>query len=366
MVKIKDITGYLESHAPLAYQESYDNSGLIVGSPEEPVKNVLVSLDCTPPVVDEALETECNLIICHHPIWFNSLKKLSGNSYVERSLIKAIKNDIAIYAAHTNLDNYHLGVNKILADKLGITKPAILNPVNNKLLKLVTFCPKSHTESILEALHEAGAGSVGEYDNCSYTSSGTGRFRPSENADPYLGKSGVVEQVDEDRLELILPAPLERSIINALIKAHPYEEVAYYISQLSNVNQQIGAGMVGDLPNPMSAEDFLAQLKKVVGTPCIKHTADPKRNIEKVAVCGGAGSFLIKHALAAHCDAFITSDLKYHEYFDAEGTMLLADIGHYESEVFTKELLSDLLTKNFSTFAVRLSQIESNPIRYFI
>ena len=365
MVKIKDITQYLEQFAPLHYQESYDNCGLLTGDEDWQVKGVLISLDCTEQVVSEALESDCNLIIAHHPIWFQSLKRLSGKSYVERTIVKAIKNDVAIYAIHTNLDNVSHGVNYRLAKKLGLTNLKVLSPKPSSLMKLVTFCPKSNTDQVLRALHDAGAGSIGNYSDCAFVTDGTGMFKPNDVAAPHIGSPNQLEKVAEERLEVIFPRHLQGAIVKALTEAHPYEEVAYYLQELANHNQEIGSGMIGVLDKPLSQKEFLSHLKSSLGTPCIKHSELGEQPISKIAFCGGAGGFLINLAIQSGSDAFVTGDLKYHEYFEADGKILIADIGHYESEVSTKDLLSDIIKENFSKFAVRLSKIDTNPIRYF-
>ncbi len=365
MVKIKDITQYLEQFAPLHYQESYDNCGLLTGDEDWQVKGVLLSLDCTEQVVEEAIKTDSKLVIAHHPIWFQSLKKLSGKSYVERTLIKAIKNDIAIYAIHTNLDNVKPGVNEKLAQKLGLTKLEILAPRHSGLVKLVTFCPKKNTLQVLEALHKAGAGAVGNYQDCAFVTEGTGTFRPNELADPHIGQAHQLEKVTEERIEVIFSRHLQQKILESLNHAHPYEEVAYYFQELANINQDVGSGMIGVLNKSLSQKEFLQHLRNRLATPCIKHSELSRKSIKKIGICGGAGSFLIESAIRSSCDAFVTGDLKYHEFFDADGKILLADVGHYESEVSTKDLLSDIITKKFPKFAVRLSKIDTNPIRYF-
>ena len=365
MVKIKEITHYLEQFAPLSYQESYDNCGLLTGDENWTVKSVMISLDCTEQVIEEAVAAGCNMVIAHHPIWFRPIKKLTGKTYVERTIIKAIKKEVAIYAIHTNLDNVKHGVNRKLAEKLGLSELEIMSPKSSGLMKLVTFSPRANTAKILQALHHAGAGSIGNYEDCAFLTTGTGTFRPNEEATPHIGQARKQEEVTEDRIEVILPKYLQDIIRSALIKAHPYEEVAYYFQELNNINQEVGSGMVGRLKVPLSPEDFLKQLKDQMGTPCLRHTEFNGSAISKVGVCGGAGSFLIDQAIKASCDAFVTADLKYHEFFDADKKILLVDIGHYESEVSTKDLLSDLLNKNFSKFAVRLSKTVTNPIRYF-
>ena len=365
MVKIKDITQYLEQFAPLDYQESYDNCGLITGSDNWEVTGVLLTLDCTEAVVEEAIRDNCNLIIAHHPIWFRPIKKLSGQTYVERTIVKSIKHDVAIYAIHTNLDNVKLGVNHKLAEKLGLLKTKVLAPKANTLMKLITFSPKDNTSKVLHALHQAGAGAIGNYEECAFITEGTGTFKPNDQANPHIGRKHELEKVNEDRIEVIIEKTSKNQILEALVNSHPYEEVAYYFQELDNTNQNIGAGMIGDFEKGMDQQDFLQYTKERMGTPCLRHTALSEKPIKKVAICGGAGSFLIKNAIKLKCDAFITSDLKYHEFFDADDRLLVIDIGHYESEVSTKDLLRDLLNKKFSKFAVRLSKIDTNPIRYF-
>jgi dinuclear metal center YbgI/SA1388 family protein len=365
MTKIKEVAGFLETIAPKSYQESYDNSGLLTGNPDWDVKGVLVTLDCTEEVVQEAIDLKVNLIVAHHPIIFKGLKKIIGQNYVERTIIKAIKNDIAIYAIHTNLDNVHRGVNRKIAAKLGLKNIAVLVPRKDTLTKLVTFIPKENTETVLQALHEAGAGNIGNYKNCSFRISGTGTFQPTAEATPHIGSSGNLEKVDEDRVEVIFPAHLETHVISALKKSHPYEEVAYYLSHLENENQEVGSGMIGDLELPEEPIEFLKRLASVMNAECVRHTRLPNRKIGKVAVCGGSGSFLLPKAIAAKADVYVSADFKYHEFFDAEGRIVIADIGHFESEQFTKELLMEVLIEKFSTFAINFSKTVTNPISYF-
>ncbi|MFZ1807398.1 MAG: Nif3-like dinuclear metal center hexameric protein [Cyclobacteriaceae bacterium] len=363
-VKIKDVTSHLESMAPGAYQESYDNSGLITGNPDWPVNGVLVTLDCIEIVVEEAIQQKCNLIIAHHPIVFKGLKRLTGKNYVEKTIIKAIKNDIAIYAIHTNLDNVLNGVNYKIAEKLGLSGLRILAPKANTLSKLVTFIPKDAAQPVLNALHAAGAGNIGNYKNCSFSTTGTGSFQPNDKANPQVGRVGKQEQVEEIRAELIFPLMLENKIISALKKSHPYEEVAYYLTSLNNDNQEVGSGVIGTLETPTEPKVFLDRLKESMKTASIRHTALLSKPIQKVAICGGAGSFLLPAAKAQGADVFVSADFKYHEFFDAEGQILIADIGHYESEQFTKDLLKEVLEEKFSSFAVYFSKSVTNPISY--
>jgi dinuclear metal center YbgI/SA1388 family protein len=363
-MKVSEITQYLETLAPRAYQESYDNSGLLTGNPAQEVTGILITLDCIEAVVDEAIAKNCNLIIAHHPILFKGLKKLTGSNYVERTLIKAIQHNIALYAIHTNLDNVITGVNRMIASKIGLQSVRILAPKKNTLTKLVTFIPKENTESVLQALHTAGAGQIGNYKNCSFRVEGTGTFMPNENANPHIGQALTQEYVNEIRAEVIFPSHREDAMVRALKSSHPYEEVAYYLTPVTNENQEVGSGMIGELEEPLGSMEFLRMLKKQMNLEVIRHTAPISKLIRKVAVCGGAGIFLLNEAIHAGAQAFITADVKYHEFFDADSRLILADIGHYESEVFTKDLLGEFLKEKFPTFAVNFSGTITNPVRY--
>lgn len=364
-MKVKDITEYLEIIAPRAYQESYDNSGLLTGEPSQEVTGALVTLDCIEEVVDEAIARNLNLIVAHHPIIFKGLKKITGSNYVERTIIKAIQNKIAIYAIHTNLDNVHTGVSKKIAQKIGLKNLKVLAPKRDTLTKLVTFIPKDHTNKVLQALYQAGAGQIGNYKNCSFQTEGTGTFMPTGDADPHTGQLNEQEKVTEDRAEVIFATHLESRIMSALKAAHPYEEVAYYLTRLANMNPEVGSGMAGELEQPLEPIEFLKRLKSSMNLTAIRHTRLLENKVKKVAICGGSGSFLLPQAIQTGADFFITADFKYHEFFDAEGKITIADIGHYESEIFTKELLMDILTEKFPTFAVNFSTTDTNPVRYF-
>lgn len=365
MPTLRDVTRYLEALAPLAYQESYDNAGLLVGDPAAEVTGVLTSLDCTEAVIDEAVARGCNLVVAHHPIVFRGLKKLNGKTYVERTVIRAIRADVAIYAIHTNLDHVRGGVNFKIAERLGLEAVSVLAPKRETLLKLVAFVPVEHTRRVLDALYAAGAGGVGAYQNCSFRVEGTGTFLPTEGTNPAIGQVGQVEEVTEHRIEVLLPAPLEGPVLAALRRAHPYEEVAFYLQKLENVNQDVGAGAIGTLPEAMDERAFLTFLKERMHLHVIRHTSLRGKPVRSVAVCGGAGSFLLADALRQGADAFVTADFKYHEFFDAENRLVVCDIGHYESEVFTKDLLHDVLAKKFTTFAVETSETPTNPVNYF-
>jgi dinuclear metal center YbgI/SA1388 family protein len=364
-MKISDITNYLESLAPLSSQESYDNSGLLTGSKNDEVTNALLVLDCTEAVVDEAIRRECNLIIAHHPIIFKGLKKLTGRNYVERTIIKAIQNNIAIYAMHTNLDNFKYGVNKKIGDLLGISNPKILQPAENTLTKLTVFVPIDHAEKVLNALFDAGAGKIGNYSDCSYSSNGNGTFKAGELASPFVGETGVRHSEPETKIEVLISNHRVNQIVSAMITAHPYEEVAYDLIPLSNSNIHEGAGMIGDLTVPLSETEFLQKIKSTFKCEMIRHTNLSGKLIQRVAWCGGSGSFLLSKAIGAKADIFITGDFKYHEFFDTENQIVIADIGHFESEQFTIDLLGELLQEKFPKFAPSIGETNTNPIKYF-
>jgi dinuclear metal center YbgI/SA1388 family protein len=365
MPRINEIIHYLETIAPPVLQESYDNAGLLVGDAQAEVAAALLTLDVTEEVVDEAIEKKAGLIVAHHPIIFSGLKKLTGKNYVERVVLKAIKHDVAIYAAHTNLDAVTGGVNTKICEKLGLTDCRVLQPVEGRLKKLVTFIPREAAEKVKKALFEAGAGHIGNYDSCGFDLEGTGSFRGNEVSNPYVGIKGQVHHENEVRFETIYPDWLQPKILQALFEAHPYEEVAYDMYPLDNAFGKVGMGMTGTLPEAVEEIEFLAQLKKVFGTGCIKHTALRGKKVKRVAVCGGSGSFLLNPAITAGADVFVTADFKYHQFFDADHKILVADIGHFESEQFTKELFFELLSEKFPKFALRFSAVNTNPVYYY-
>ncbi len=365
-MKLRELTSFLETIAPLAYQEDYDNSGLIVGHPDKEISAALISLDCTEAVVDEAIENGFNLIISHHPIVFKGLKKLNGKNYVERVVMKAIKHDIALYAIHTNFDNVLDGVNKKICDKLGLTGCTILKAKEGALKKLVTFCPDADAEKVRKAIFEAGAGWIGNYSECSYNTEGVGTFKAGVGTNPHVGDIGKRHHESEIRIETIYPANIERKLLAALVEAHPYEEISFDLYPVSNPYPQVGSGMIGNLKNDQDEMSFLNFVKEKLDAKVIRHTGILGKKIRRVAVCGGAGSFLLPNAIRAGADIFITSDFKYHEFFDAEEKLIIADVGHFESEQFTQELLLELITEKFHNFALRLTVQNTNPINYLI
>ncbi|MFZ4544387.1 MAG: Nif3-like dinuclear metal center hexameric protein [Saprospiraceae bacterium] len=366
MPLIKEIIQSLENIAPPIYQESYDNSGLLVGNPGNEVTAVLISLDCLEKTVDEAIEKSCNLIVAHHPIVFKGLKRFNGKNYVERTIMKAIKHDIAIYAIHTNLDNmYFQGVNAKIAEMLHLKNTKILAPKKQILRNLVTFVPNDKADLVRAALFQAGAGRIGNYDQCSFNVEGTGTFRANEQANPYVGIAGVQHRENETRVEVVFPMDKERELMQALCSSHPYEEVAYYIYSLENQHQEIGSGMIGNVESAMDMKDFLQFVKQQMKCAVVKYTDFQEgKKVRKVALCGGSGSFLLNDAIAQGADVYISADFKYHEYFDADDKIVIADIGHFESEQYTISLISDIISKNFLNFAVYLTERNTNPVNY--
>ena len=361
---VADITHYLETIAPLSLQESYDNAGLQTGHPLQEVNAILISLDVTEAVVDEAIAQGCNMIVAHHPVVFTGLKRLTGKTYTERIIIKAVRNNIAIYAIHTNLDNVETGVNAMIAEKLGLVHGRVLQPKPGLLRKLVTFAPEAHAGEVRHALFQAGAGHIGNYDHCSFNVDGAGTFRADATANPFVGKRGEDHEEAETRIEVIYPQWAETAVLRALLKAHPYEEVAYDLYTLGNNHKGVGSGWIAELPQAMEESQFLAMVAGKMQAKGVRYTALLGRDVKKVALCGGSGSFLIKDAIAAGADAFITADVKYHQFFDADGRILLVDIGHFESEQYTSDLLARAISEKFANFAVRLSNVNTNPINY--
>lgn len=365
-MQLKQITQYIESFAPLAFQESYDNAGLIIGHADDEISGILITLDITEEIIYEAISKKLNLIVCHHPIVFSGIKKLNGKNYIERCVAKAIKNDIAIYAAHTNLDSVFGGVNSKICEKLNLQNCRILAPTPEFLKKLVTFVPVADAEKVRKALFEAGAGHIGNYDSCSFNQTGNGTFRGNDQTNPYVGEKNLLHTEEEIRIETIFPKHIQSKVIQALLQSHPYEEVAYDIYPLDNEYTQAGIGMIGELQEPVDELDFLRKLKETFKCEVVKHTQLLGKPISKVAVCGGSGSTYLGKAMAQKADIFISGDFKYHQFFDAENQIIIADIGHYESEQFTKEVFYELLTKKFPKFAVHLSDFSSNPVSYLI
>ncbi|MBK8341767.1 MAG: Nif3-like dinuclear metal center hexameric protein [Flavobacteriales bacterium] len=363
-MRIKDVITVLEAWAPPSLQEDYDNCGLQVGDPSADVTSALVCLDCTEAVVAEAAAKGCGLIITHHPVIFKGLKSLVARTYVERTVLAALKHGIAIYAIHTNLDNVLNGVNGEIAARLGLLRTRVLAPRSGQLRKLAVFVPLAQAEAVRKALFGAGAGQVGAYDECSFSSEGVGTFKAGEGTDPFVGKVGERHQEPEVRVEVILPPHLEGRVVAAMRSAHPYEEVAFDLIPLANGHPGIGSGLVGEWDQPLEEGIFLSKLKEIFGLRSVRHTALLGQPVRRIALCGGSGSFLLEQAVASGADAFLTGDLKYHQYFDADRRLLLADIGHYGSEQFTPALIARYLEREMPTFAVRLTETVTDPIHY--
>jgi len=362
---ISDVILHLEKQFPIAQQADFDNCGLLIGDKKEVIKGVLISLDCTEEIIDEAIQLGVNLIVSHHPVIFKGLKKITGNSSVEKIIIKAIRSNIALYAIHTNLDHSMIGVNFEIAQRLGVKNLRILQPISGILSKLSVYVPESHIDIVKHAMFNSGAGAIGNYSECSYSSKGIGTFKPEEGANPFKGEKAIRESVNEIKLEVLVNDHLLSYVLNAMLDAHPYEEVAYDIISLTNENQYVGSGMVGDLIEPSDEFSFLAKLKKVFHCGVVRHTQLNGGIVKRVAFCGGAGSFLLRESINQKADVFITGDFKYHEFFDAENKIVIADIGHYESEQFTTDLIYRNLTEKFVNFAIHKTTINTNPINYF-
>lgn len=364
MIRIGEIVRSLETLANPQLQESYDNAGLMTGNMETECTGVLISLDATELIIEEARKKNCNMVVTHHPIIFRGLKKLTGANYVERTIIKAIKNDISIFAIHTNLDNVLHGVSSTFANLFHLKNPRVLSERRNSLKKLVTFVPSDYAEKVRSSLFDSGAGAIGRYDQCSFNIEATGTFRPLKGADPFSGRVGERFEGNEVRIEVVFPFYLEKKVIGSLFQSHPYEEIAYYISELSNTEKNTGSGLVGDLENPVSESDFLKSVKELLHIKAIKHTAFLNKPVKRVAFCGGSGFFLLPNAIAAGADIFVTADIKYHEFFDADGKIVLADAGHFETEQFAVQLLAEYLQNKFPTFAVLKTEHQTNPVHY--
>jgi dinuclear metal center YbgI/SA1388 family protein len=364
-MKLKDLTSYLDSAVPLAFQEGYDNSGLQVGLPDREISSVMISLDVTEEVISEAITHKCDLVVSHHPLLFSSIKSLTGKSFTERILSEAVKHDIAIYSAHTNLDVFSTGVSTKMAEKIGLKEITVLSPLKNRLMKLVTYVPESHLEIVRSALFDAGAGVIGNYDQCGFSVTGNGTFRGNDKSNPFRGEKGKIHVEKEIRFETILYSHLKDEVIKALLDAHPYEEVAYDIYSLENNNINIGLGCTGVFSDPVSEDHFLKLVSTVFDANGIRHSKFTGKLVNKVALCGGSGASLLNIAISSGADVFLTADVKYHDFFRTENRILLVDAGHFETEKYSREILKDLIIKKFPKFAVRFSETNTNPINYF-
>ncbi len=363
-MRIQEVIRALERWAPPVLQEEYDNCGLQVGDPTMTVERALLTLDCTEAVVAEAVQHGCGLIIAHHPVIFKGLKALTGGSGVQRTLLAAVRANVAIYALHTNLDNVIDGVNGEIAARLGLQPLRVLDPKPGRLCKLGVFVPIGHADAVRNALFAAGAGRIGGYDECSFNVDGTGTFRAGAGTNPFVGEHRVRHAESEVRVEVICPVHATATVVAALKAAHPYEVAAFDLYPLLNHHEGIGSGLVGEWEHPLEEGIFLDRLKQVFACPVVRHTRRTGRPVKRVALCGGSGAFLLSKALAAGVDAYVTADVKYHEFFLPEGRLLLADIGHFESERFTPDRIRNHLARILPTFATRLSETGTNPIHF--
>ena len=363
-MRIKEIVSALERFAPLPLQDGFDNAGLQIGLTEAEATGALLCLDVTEAVLDEAIALGYNLVISHHPLIFKGYKSITGRDYVEHCIMKAIKNDIVIYSAHTNLDNAPGGVNFKIAEKIGLSNVRVLEAKENTLVKLVTFVPTAQAEDVRKALFAAGCGCIGNYDACSYNVEGEGTFRAQEGSHPFCGSIGELHTEKEVRIEAVLPAYKKSEVIKALLSAHPYEEPAFDLYPLQNSWTQAGAGVIGELETPETELEFLKRIKKTFEVGCLKHNKLTGREIQTVALCGGAGAFLMPLAIRNGADVFITGEIKYHDYFGHDTDILLAEIGHYESEQYTKEIFYTIIRELFPNLALQQCKVNTNPIKY--
>jgi dinuclear metal center YbgI/SA1388 family protein len=364
-MQIKEVVDALERFAPLPLQDGFDNAGMQIGLTEVEATGALLCLDVTEDVIDEAVACGCNLIVSHHPLIFKALKRVTGRGYVERCVMKAIRHGVAIYSAHTNLDNAFGGVNYKIAEKLGLTNVRALEPSNGHLLKLVTFVPTDYADKVRAAMFAAGCGQIGNYDCCSFNQDGYGTFRAHEGCNPFCGSINELHRENEVKIETIVPAYCKDAAVRALLEAHPYEEPAYDIYALQNDWDRVGSGIVGELEEPITELDLLKTLRDKFAVECVKHNSLSGRAIKRVALCGGAGAFLLQNAIKGKADAFITGEIRYHDYFGHDDEILIAEIGHYESEQYTTEILSDVIGRSCPGLRLLKSNINTNPIKYF-
>ena len=363
---VGDLCGWLEQRAPLRFQEDYDNSGLLVGQRSWTVTGVLCCLDADEAVVHEAVARGCNVVLSHHPIVFKGLKRLTGATAVERTVALALKHNVALYAGHTNWDSIQGGVSFSLAQRLGLVAPRIMMPRGGELLNLVVYVPAEHASPVAEAAFGAGAGRIGAYDECHFSGSGTGTFRPLDGAQPFVGQIGVREVADEHRLEFVLPKHRKSAVQQAVWAAHPYEEVAHSWISLDNSWSEVGYGAVGNLPEPIRLGDFLAVCAAQLGAESVRYsTSSLDRIVQRIAVCGGSGAEFAGAAAAAGADAYVTGDLKYHGFQDPPGGLVLVDVGHGESERPFIDDWAELIRSEFVTFAVLISETDNRPVRTY-
>ncbi len=366
---VNDVIKYLEGWAPKETAWQKDNTGLQIGATESKIKNIFLCLELTEIALSEAVEKNCNFIITHHPFIFQPLKKIDITNDKNSKLIeKIIKNDITLYSFHTNLDFTKNGVSFALAKKLDLKNISFLENQESNQFKLVVFVPGNNLNEVLDAIFNSGGGKIGEYEKCSFQVPGKGTFEGSENSNPAIGKAQNFEKVDEIRLEILIDSWNLKKVISAMIEAHPYEEPAFDVYPLQNKNVNFGFGAIGNLENSLSENDFLNFVKEKLNLINLRFVKGKSGSIKKVAVCGGSGSDLLKQAILQKADAFITADVKYHTFHDAEDEILLIDAGHYETEILVfdevKTKLEKLILKYNSDSEIFVFSQSTNPVRY--
>jgi len=362
-MKIKEVISFLENKFPLSWQEDFDNSGIQCGDKERDITGVVVCFDMSEVVIEEAISKGANMVVSHHPIIYRDvIKRIEPTNRVGKILCKALENKILLYSMHTNIDSGKAGGNSLFAQKLELQKLSVLSPKENEFCKLVVFVPSENSVFLRDALFKAGCGNIGNYSHCSFSCEGIGSFKPLADANPHIGQHNRIERVEEERIEMIFSKIKKRQIVEALYQHHPYEEPAFDIFALENTNKDIGLGRVGFLPQPMVAADFIHYVKQKLNVELVRFSGNSKAEISKVAVCGGGGASHIKDALTAGADAYITGDLKYHDFFIPENKMLLVDIGHFEGEHFIREIITSLLKEKFKNFSTYFTEVESPVI----
>lgn len=369
-VKCQVIMDAMDELAPRHLAESWDNVGLLVGNPAQTINKILITLDVTKAVVEQAIIDGVDLIISHHPLIFKSITTVRTDLPQGQILSSLLKSNIGVYAAHTNLDIAIGGVNDVLADALDLcgVQPLALSSTE-KLCKLVVFVPQTHVETVEEAIMAAGAGHIGNYSHCSFKTDGIGTFLPLESSNPFKGNINQLERLKESRLETIMPEKISKSVIKAMLKAHPYEEVAYDIYQLMNSGPKMGLGRIGKLVTPMLLVDFANQVKAALGISSVNVVGSCTRLVKKVAVCGGAGASLLHKAAFAGADVLVTGDVKYHEGQEAAAIgMAMIDAGHFATEQpilsHVEKFLGICAEKGKWSIDIKVDTINKDPFHY--
>ncbi len=363
-IKCSELMKFMEEFAPVNLAEDYDNVGLLIGSRNQEIKKVLVCLDVTTKVVEEAVEKKVNLIVSHHPIIFKGLKRIVEEDPKGRLLYKLIRNGIGVYSAHTNMDFTHGGINDTLANLLGLSNIRNLKKhKEDRFFKIVVFVPEQNTDTVREAMCSAGAGWVGDYSDCTFMVKGTGTFKPLEGTNPYIGSKGNLEKVEEYRLETIVPQKKLKKVVNAMIEAHPYEEVAYDVYPMELSLKEYGFGKVGSLVETQKLDKFISTVKEKLNVKSVRVIGSVKKEIRNVAVfCGSFDTDVINSMNGV--DVLVTGDMKYHDALDAaEMGLCIIDAGHYSTERIMVPRLAWILSQRFASVDIETSILEENPIK---